>query len=162
MTIEIIAAVSENGAIGKDNKLLWDIPADLKRFREITTGNTVIMGRKTWESLPQSVRPLKNRRNVVLTRTPGYIATGAEIYSDIGDIPFSEGEKLFIIGGSHVYAEFVQYADVMHITYVGGNYDADSFFPDIDPLEWDVDVGQPNTHEGKTFSFVTMKRVKFS
>ena len=133
----IIAAVSNNFAIGKDNKLLWDIPEDLKRFRALTIGNTVIMGRKTWESLPK--HPLSNRKNVVITRDPLYNADGATVVNDIKSaFDVVEGDA-FVIGGAQIYDQAMPYVDGMYITQVHYSYPfADAFFPMIDFDQWNL------------------------
>ena len=134
-TFSIIAAVADNHAIGKDNKLLWHIPADLKRFRKLTTGHAVIMGKKTYESLPR--RPLPDRINIVLTdqpdeRIPGCI-TAFSVQDAIAKCP---DDECFIIGGGSVYRQFLPLADTLYITRVHREFDADTFFPVLDNLEW--------------------------
>jgi dihydrofolate reductase len=134
--ISIIVAVSEDRGIGKDNELLWHISEDLKRFKKITSGKTVIMGKKTWESLPR--RPLPGRRNIVLTDKPGEVIEGCETVYSIEDAMARCGkdEEVFVIGGGSVYRQFMPLADRLLITHVHHIAPADVFFPEIDPLLW--------------------------
>ena len=129
-TISIIAAIAENNAIGKNNKLLWRLPADMRRFKDLTTGHAVIMGRKTFESLPKG--PLPNRKNVILTTMPeaGFVNCFAcESMGAALDICEKEDE-IFILGGALVYRQALRIADKMYNTRVHGEYkDADTFFP---------------------------------
>ena len=135
MTISMIVAVGYNNEIGKDNKLLWDIPEDLKHFRETTTGKTVVMGRKTFESIG---KPLPNRKNIVLTRNINPNIKGCYQTSNINDILKLE-EDVFIIGGSQIYELFMPYADELIVTHVAEVFDdADSFFPEVNTKEWDA------------------------
>jgi dihydrofolate reductase len=135
-TLSIIVAVAENMAIGKDNQLLWHISDDLKRFKRITSGHPVIMGKKTWESLP--FRPLPGRMNIVLTDVPGEQIEGAvTVYSipeAIEQCP--AGEECFVMGGGSVYRQFLPLADKLYITKVHQSFDADTFFPEIDEKDW--------------------------
>jgi len=135
--ISIIVAIAENYAIGCQNKLPWHLPADLKHFKELTTGNAVIMGRKTFESLPNGALP--NRKNIVLRSvlsdgvTEGYF----EATSASNALKIAESEKqIFIIGGSSVYEEFLDKADSMYITWIHAEFEADTFFPKIDFSKW--------------------------
>jgi dihydrofolate reductase len=136
--ISIIVAVSEDWGIGKDNDLLWHISEDLKRFRRLTTGNTIIMGKKTWESLPR--RPLPGRKNVVLTDNPKEIIEGSVTAYSIEDALSKCGreEEIFIIGGGSIYRQFMPLADRLYITHVHTKAPADIFFPEIDLSIWEV------------------------
>jgi dihydrofolate reductase len=136
--ISIIVAVSEDLGIGKDNDLLWHLPEDMKRFKRLTTGNTVIMGRRTWESLPR--KPLQGRRNIVITDIPGEEFEGAESASSINDAASKckKDEGAFIIGGGSVYRQFMPLSDRLYITHVHKKAPADVFFPEIDPKIWKV------------------------
>jgi dihydrofolate reductase len=134
--ISIIVAIAENYAIGKNNGLLWHIPGDLKRFKRLTTGHTVIMGKKTYESLPR--RPLPNRVNIIITDNP-------EDHFDQCVMAFSIEDALtktdlsdenFIIGGASVYRQFLPFTDRLYITWVHKSFDGDVFFPEIDFSEW--------------------------
>lgn len=130
MIIAIIAAVSRNRGIGKNGKLPWHISEDLRRFKKLTMGHAVVMGRKTWNSL---ARPLPGRRNVVLSRTP---VDGVETYGSIDDAleALHDEERIFIIGGGEVYAQFLTRAHEVHLTIVDREVDADTFFPAYEHL----------------------------
>jgi dihydrofolate reductase len=136
--ISIIVAVSEDWGIGKDNELLWHISEDLKRFKKLTFGNTVIMGKKTWESLPR--RPLPGRKNIVLTDVPmecfDCSVTAYSIEDALGKC--EKGEEIFVIGGGSVYQQFMAVADRLYITHVHRKAPADIYFPEIDPDIWKV------------------------
>jgi dihydrofolate reductase len=136
--ISIIVAVSEDWGIGKDNELLWQISEDLKRFKKLTFGNTVIMGKKTWESLPR--KPLPGRKNIVLTDIPDecidYSVTAYSIDDALSKC--EKGEEIFIIGGGSIYRQFMPIADRLYITHVHRRAPADVYFPEIDPDIWEV------------------------
>lgn len=136
--VSIIVAVSDDWGIGKDNELLWNISEDLKRFKRLTTGKSIIMGKKTWESLPR--KPLPNRRNIVLTDVPSECIdcsiTAYSIEDALGKCP--DNEEVFIIGGGSVYRQFMTIADRLYITHVHRNSPADVYFPSIDPGIWKV------------------------
>jgi dihydrofolate reductase len=136
--ISIIVAISEDLGIGKDNDLLWHISEDLKRFKRLTFGNTVIMGKKTWESLPR--RPLPGRKNIVLTDDPQEcIDCSVTAYSIVDALSKCEkGEEIFVIGGGSVYRQFIPIADRLFITHVHRKAPADVYFPEIDPDLWQV------------------------
>jgi dihydrofolate reductase len=136
--ISIIVAVSEDWGIGKNNELLWNISEDLKRFKKLTTGKTIIMGKKTWESLPR--RPLQGRKNIVLTDVPGEIIDGALTAFSIEDAlnKCEWEEEVFVIGGGSVYRQFMPVADRLYITHVHKKTPADVYFPEIDMNIWKV------------------------
>ena len=136
--ISIIVAVSEDWGIGKDNKLLWHISEDLKRFKRLTFGNTVIMGKRTWESLPR--RPLPGRRNIVLTddKTEN-IENAVTAYSIEDSLSKCEkNEEIFIMGGGSIYRQFMPFADRLYITHVHKKAPADIYFPEIDLKMWKI------------------------
>ena len=147
--ISIIVAVSDDWGIGKDNELLWRISDDLKRFKRLTTGNAVIMGKKTWESLP--IRPLPNRKNIVLTDLQDEQIEGALTVYSIEEAlsKCSAEEEVFIIGGGSVYRQFMPLADRLYITHVGRNAPADIFFPQIDTTIWKT-VSEEDSPESET------------
>jgi dihydrofolate reductase len=136
--ISIIVAVSDDLGIGKDNELLWHISEDLKRFKRLTFGNTVLMGKKTWESLPR--RPLPGRKNIVLTDVPGENIDGSITAYSIKDAlgKCEKGEMIFVIGGGSIYRQFMPIADRLFITHVHSKAPADVYFPEIDPDIWEV------------------------
>lgn len=133
--ISIILAVARNGVIGKDNSLLWHISEDLQRFKRITTGHPVVMGRKTFESLG---RPLPNRRNVVISRRQGYAPQGVQVAGSLDEaISFFEiDEEVFIIGGGEIYRQAMPLADRLYLTVIHRDYDGDTTFPEIDERQW--------------------------
>jgi dihydrofolate reductase len=128
--LAIIAALDHRRAIGKDGKLPWHIPEDLKRFKRLTTGHAVLMGRRTWESLG---RPLPGRRNVVLSSSP---VPGIESYASIEESlrALASAERVFVIGGGNVYAQLIDRADELYLTLVDRNVEADAFFPPYEHL----------------------------
>ncbi|MCI9379493.1 MAG: dihydrofolate reductase [Dorea sp.] len=135
--MNLIVAVDKNWAIGKNNRLMWSIPADMKFFRETTRGNVVIMGRKTLESFPQG-QPLKNRVNIVITRNPGYKVKGAVVVHSVEEAVEEarkyEGE-IYVIGGESIYREMLSLCDTAFVTKIDHAYDADTYFPNLDQDE---------------------------
>ncbi len=136
MILSIIVAVASDGAIGRANDLLWHLPADLKRFKELTTGHTILMGRKTFESLPRG--PLPNRRNIIISRSlPAQ--PGAEVYPTIQQalVACASDEEVFIIGGGEIYRQLLPDTEQIYLTRVQASFpDAEVFFPELDPTEW--------------------------
>ncbi len=141
MRLALIAAVSDNGVIGRDNKLPWYIPADLRYFKQVTLGKPVLMGRKTWESMN---RALPGRSNIVITRQPGYQAEGASVVADLGaaialaeSVALIDGvEELMVIGGAEIYRLALPLADRLYLTEVHAEVAGDTFFPDWDRAAW--------------------------
>ena len=133
--LHLIVAHARNGVIGKDNKLPWYLPEDLKNFKRTTLGKPVIMGRKTWESLG---RPLPGRRNVVITRQKDYAAEGATVVSDLQAAieAVSDAPVAFIMGGAQVYKEALPQVEVAHITYLNADFEGDAYFEPLNPNEW--------------------------
>jgi dihydrofolate reductase len=156
--ISIIVAVSEDWGIGKDNELLWHISEDLKRFKRLTSGNAVIMGKKTWESLPK--KPLPNRKNIVLTDNPGEIIENAVTAYSIEDslAKCTPGEEIFIIGGGSIYRQFMQIADRLFITHVHRKAPADIYFPEIDMKIWEVKEKDEYTSEEIPYTYTIYRR----
>jgi dihydrofolate reductase len=136
--ISIIVAVSEDWGIGKNNELLWHISEDLQRFKKLTKGNSVIMGKKTWESLPR--KPLPERKNIVLTDNPVESIENAITAYSIKDAlaKCDTEEEIFIIGGGTVYRQFMPIADRLYITHVHQKVPADVYFPEIDLKLWKI------------------------
>ncbi|MCH5214378.1 MAG: dihydrofolate reductase [Muribaculaceae bacterium] len=134
--ITMIASVGTNRELGAGGELCWRIPADLKRFKRLTTGHAVVMGRKTWESLP--VKPLGGRLNIVITHNENYQAPGATVVPSLeAAINAADGYDIFIIGGESVYAAAMPMAGRLELTRVmAGCPEADAFFPEFDPAEW--------------------------
>lgn len=132
VVISIIVAMGRTRAIGKDNALLWRIPDDLKRFKALTLGHPVIMGRKTWESLPERFRPLPGRTNIVVTRQDGYDAAGAVVAHSLEEARAAAraagSDEIFIIGGAQLYAEALPTADRLYLTRVEDDTEGDAYF----------------------------------
>ena len=146
--ISIIVAVSEDWGIGKNNELLWHIPEDLKRFKRLTTGNAIIMGKKTWESLPR--RPLPDRRNIVMTDIVNEIIEGSVTAYSIKDAlsKCDKDKEIFIIGGGTIYRQFMPIAERLYITHVHKKAPADVYFPEIDLKIWKVSDREEFTGSG--------------
>ena len=158
--LTIIAAASTNNVIGFNNKLIWNIPKDLKRFKELTQGHSVIMGRKTFESLSS---PLPNRRNIVITRNKDYSPQGIEVFSSIEDAIYVCKDDLqpFIIGGGEIYSQTINLVDKIELTRVYKDYQGDAFFPDIplDKFELASElVNYLDDDSNTTYSFLTYIR----
>ena len=159
----LIAAVARNGVIGRDNGLVWHDPLDAKHFRTTTMGCPVIMGRKTWDSLPAKFRPLPGRRNLVVTRQPHWVesdaARGAEVVFSLeaalaSVVQTGAPQRVFVMGGGELYAQALPHADVLELTEIDADLDGDVRFP-----EWSRDAFEEvarTAHPG--FSFVTYRR----
>ena len=161
--ISIIVAISENNAIGKDNKLLYNIPEDMKRFKQITTGHTVIMGRRTFLSLPKGALP--NRRNIVISDVGNETYTNCETVSSIEAALFAcnDDEESFVIGGGMVYRQFLPHARKLYITRLHTEFAGDVFFPEINYDEWDELERKKNPADDKvpfSYSFIIYQRKK--
>jgi dihydrofolate reductase len=135
MTISIIAAIDENNVLGKDNKLIWHLPADLQHFKELTSGHHIIMGRKTWESIGK--KPLPNRTSIVITRDKNYKAEGCMLVHSLDEAlaAVKNDEEVFVIGGAEIYKQAMEKATKMYITRVHHAFQGDTFFPEIGK-EW--------------------------
>ncbi|MFO1311646.1 MAG: dihydrofolate reductase [Burkholderiales bacterium] len=154
----LIAAVARNGVIGAGNTLPWKLSADLAHFRALTTGHTVIMGRKTWQSLG---RPLKDRQNVVVTRDGAYRAQGALVVPSLAAAIAAANlpPPVFCIGGGELYVEALPLADVMHLTEIDRDFDGDVRFPAFDRSEWRVASREEHmADDGMRYAFVTYQR----
>lgn len=143
MIRSIIVAVDQNNGIGKENELMWHMPADMRFFRETTTGHCVITGRKNYESIPPKFRPLEDRTNIIVTRNKEFSAEeGTEVFHSIEEgIAFAKGtgeKELFIIGGGQIYKECMEkgLVDKMYVTHIAALFDADTFFPEIKEEHW--------------------------
>jgi dihydrofolate reductase len=138
--IAIIVGMTEERVIGKDNALPWHIPEELKSFKELTNEQVVIMGRKTYDSIPSKFKPLPNRHNIVISRSMSD-EEGIDVCRSIQesiDKAKSYNKDIFIIGGSTIYKEFLPIADTMFISYIKGNFDGDTYFPEFKKDEWDI------------------------
>lgn len=136
--VVIIAAVAKNRVIGRDNQLIWNIPEDMAHFRTLTSGQTVIMGRKTWESLPPRFRPLPGRRNIVISRQDNYSAPGAEVADSLENAfkLAASAATIFVIGGEQIYKQAMALADRLEITEVDLEPEGDAWFPEIPAITW--------------------------
>ena len=160
--IILIAAVAENNALGKNNDLLWHLPKDFKRFKEITSGHHIIMGRKTFESFP---KPLPNRTHVIITRQKNYVCEGCIVVQDLKEAiaVCPKNEDIFVIGGGEIYAQSIQLADQLDITRVHHSFEADVYFPEIDPKIWELTSEVFNPKDEKhlyDYTFQTFVRRK--
>lgn len=161
-TLALIAAVPRNGTIGNGNALVWRDSADQRHFREVTMGCPVIMGRRTWDSLPPRFRPLPGRRNLVLSRDPAWRADGAEAFAtlDAALAATAGTPKVFVIGGAQLYAVALPLADELELTEIDADLDGDTFFP-----AWDRAAFRESRRErfttdtGVAYSFVTYTRL---
>jgi len=157
----LIAAAGQNNELGKDNDLLWHLPDDFKRFKALTTGHHIVMGRKTFESFP---KPLPNRTHVIITRSETYSAPEGCIVVNslkkaIDTCP--ENETIYIIGGGEIYKQSIAIADCIELTRVHENFEADTFFPEIDRKEWEIVHSEFHDKDEKhqySFTFETYKR----
>ena len=143
--IALIAAMGRNRVIGKDGKMPWHLPADLRHFRRLTKGHTVVMGRKTYESIGGA---LSGRTNWVLTRDPAYEAPGCEVLHSLEPV-LREERPVFVIGGAELYREFLPYADTMHLTMIDADFEGDTYFPAWDPAEWERTESLPRAADEK-------------
>lgn len=156
--IALIAALSANGCIGIQGRLPWHLPEDLARFKALTLGKAVLMGRKTWESIPDRFRPLPQRTNVVISRSTGYDAPpGVSVFSSVDDALIALADQdVYVIGGAQIYAQTIDRSDRLILTRVDRIVTGDTFFPEISPQQWSEVLREP--HEG--FAFVTYERVR--
>jgi len=165
--ISIIVAASSNLAIGKDNKLLWHIPSDLKRFKELTTGKRVYMGRNTWESIPLKFRPLPNRENVVFSRDIKYVADGAIVMNNLNKIIegyernpcYHNLEEEFIIGGGDIYSRFFPIANKLYMTEVLSEVEGDTYLEGFNLEEWNL-TNMSQVLEENGFKFIFKEYIK--
>ena len=159
--LSLIAAVARNRVIGKNNQLLWHLPEDMKHFREVTRGKPVIMGRKTWESLPEKFRPLPERHNIVVSRNLDYKAPGATLVSSLEDaIDLTRSaDETFVIGGETLYRQALAQAHRLYLTEIDQNYEGDAFFPEVSPKNWIEVSRQKGNESGELrYSFVEYRR----
>jgi len=159
--LSLIAAVARNRVIGKANQLLWHLPEDMRHFRETTRGKPVIMGRKTWESLPDSFRPLPGRLNIVVSRNPAYQALGATLAGSIEEAICHAGDamELFVIGGEELYRQAMPKADRLYLTEIDADFAGDALFPEVARQEWEEVSRKAQQGASETsFSFVVYQR----
>lgn len=143
--ITLIAACSKNWVIGNNNQLIWNLPKDLKRFKNLTNGNPILMGRKTFESIG---KPLPNRTNIIITKDPSFKKEGCLIYSDWRDVlPIFEKQNLFVIGGGEIYRQLMPVADKIELTWIDKEFEGDTTFPQITD-KWTIsNVEKDSTNE---------------
>ena len=177
MIISLIAAVAGNNVIGKNNDLPWNLPADMKYFRDTTMGHCVIMGRKNYDSIPLKYRPLEGRTNIVVTRQKNFTAENCIVVNSVEDA-LSEAKKkneteVFIIGGADIYKQTIDVADKLYVTHINHAFEGDAFFPAIDlPTEASAQAGsnrwkkmmqtdmQPDAKNKFPFAFCVYEKVK--
>lgn len=162
-SIHAIVAIDENGAIGRQGDLLCHLSADMKHFKEVTMGHSIVMGRKTFESFPR--RPLPGRQNIVITRNAGWQYPGVTVVHSLEDaIAAAETDTIFIIGGAQVYEQSLPLVDVLHLTRIHARWaSADAFFPAIDIDDWQEVSREHHKSDHKNayeFDFITLKRRK--
>ncbi|MBI2653965.1 type 3 dihydrofolate reductase [Candidatus Woesearchaeota archaeon] len=157
MIISLIAAMGRNKVIGKDNSLPWKLPEDMKRFKELTTGKPVVMGRKTFESIG---KPLPNRKNIILTRDKNYKADGCIVVHSVnGALNAAKGSnEVMIIGGANIYGQFLPIANKMHLTLIDADFEGDAYFPEYDKNEWKEMKREEHKSDKYGFVFVEMNR----
>jgi dihydrofolate reductase len=160
--VTIIAAIATNGIIGKDNRMPWHLPEDLKHFKALTMGHAMIMGRKTWESLPGR---LPGRPHIVVTRNPDYRAEGATVVGSLAAAIEAAGDtdEVFVIGGAELYAQALKIADCLQLTEIDADFEGDTRFPPYDRLAWN-EVFREVHHmpQGSGYAFVTLRRPAFA
>ena len=159
--MNVIAVVDQNWAIGKDGDQLIYISQDLKNFKALTLGHPVILGRKTLATFPGG-RPLKGRRNLILSRTPGFAPEGAEVYPDVDSVLAAAPEGAFVIGGASVYHALLDHCDTAYITKLEAQWPADCWFPNLDErADWVLaETSEPMEEKGVTFRFTRYERKK--
>ena len=161
MRLVVVAAIAHGGVIGRDGTVPWRLPEDMARFREVTMGHPVVMGRRTWDSLPDRFRPLPGRRNVVVTRNPTWSADGAECAGSLEEALrlVEASERVSVIGGGEIYEEVLPLADELLLTEVALDVEGDTFFPPFDRSVF-AESGREEhvADDGTAFAFVTYER----
>lgn len=158
--IRIIAAISKNRVLGDDNKLIWSLPNDLKRFKKLTTNNVIVMGRKTYESIG---KPLPNRRNIVITRDKNYHHENIEVVNSIEEALLLCNNDCFIIGGGQIYKQTLELAHKIHLTFIDEEFEGDTIFPKLGK-EWcevsriDNEINESHNYK---YTFIDYERYKF-
>jgi dihydrofolate reductase len=155
MTLSLIAALDDKKGIGKNGKLPWHIPSDLKHFKNLTTGKTVIMGRKTFESIG---RPLPKRQNIVITSNPSFEKEGVLSASSLEDaLDKAQSDEVFVIGGGQIFNEAIDKADKLYLTLVSGDHQADTFFPGYEEFRKEKLLGE-GAENGYKFKFIELQK----
>ena len=161
MRVSLVAALARGGVIGRDNSIPWRIPEDVAPFREVTTGHPVVMGRRTWDSIPDRFRPLRGRRNIVVTRNAKWYGDGAEPAGSLEAALDLAGDasEVFVIGGAEIYAAALPFADELLLTEIDAEFDGDTIFPPIDPTVFEEVEREPHASgDGPPFAFVRYVR----
>lgn len=154
--VKIIVAMSKNRVIGDSNTLIWHLPEDLKRFRQLTTGNTIVMGRKTYESIG---KPLPNRRSIIITRDPDYSVEGCEVVNSLEEALLLSNNDCFIIGGGEIYRQAIDIADRIYLTLINKEFEGDTSFPEL--KDW-VDISYEDfSNDDFEYSFIQYERFAF-
>jgi dihydrofolate reductase len=160
--VSIIVAADEHGGIGRNGGLPWHLPEDLKRFKALTLGKPIVMGRKTWDSIG---RPLPGRRSLVISRQPDFTATGAEVFDSVEAAlrAAADAPETCVIGGAEIYRQALPYAEVIHLTRVHATVEADTHFPRLDAGEWEEVAREDRASDERhahALSFLTLRRLK--
>jgi dihydrofolate reductase len=157
--IAIVVAYGENRGIGYEGGLPWRLPGDLRRFRELTVGGTVLMGRKTFQSLPDAYRPLPGRRNLVVSANPNFVAAGAELFDDLAAALDACGSDCFVVGGGTIYEQTLPLAQRVYATEVAASPLSDTWFPELPSEQWQrSEQTQAIRENGTCYRFVTYDR----
>ncbi len=167
MEIAMIAAVAENGVIGKDNDLVWSLPDDMKYFMNSTKNHYIILGRKNYESIPPKFRPLPNRTNIVITRQQGLKLENTLVVNSLDEAfkvcKKNKQDKIFVIGGGQIYKQALPLTDTLYITEIHHTFKGDTYFPEFDKNEWEEISREPHSIDERhkyAFDFVVYKRKK--
>ena len=162
MRVSLVAAIARGGVIGRDNSIPWRIPEDVARFREVTMGHPVVMGRRTWDSIPDRFRPLPGRRNIVVTRNAKWYGDGAERVGSLEeafDLVGDDASEVFVIGGAAIYAAALPFADQLLLTEIDADIAGDTLFPPIDGAVFEEVEREPHgSGDGPPFAFVRYVR----
>jgi dihydrofolate reductase len=161
--VALVAAVARGGVIGRDGTIPWRIPEDVAFFKELTTGHPVVMGRRTWESIPDRFRPLPGRRNVVVTRNPAWSAEGAERVGSVEEALrlVAGAERVHVVGGAEIYAAALPRADELVLTEIDADVQGDTFFPSWERDDFEEVSREPHVGvDGTPFAFVTYRRAR--
>ena len=162
MPLHLILARATNGVIGHQNQIPWQLPEDMAHFRQLTMGHPVIMGRKTWDSIPPRFRPLPGRTNIVVTRQPDWHETGAMSAPNLREAlqKCEKSAQIWVIGGAQIYAEAQSLAHDAHITEIDKAFEGDAYAPVFDPAQWrETDRSSHTAANGLDYSFVTLQRI---
>ena len=158
MIISLIVAIGKNRVIGKNNSLPWKLPADMKRFKELTLGKAVIMGRKTFESIG---KPLHNRTNIILTHDKNYKAKDCIVVHSVDEaLKAAKGnEEVMVIGGEQIFKEFLPMADKIHLTFIDEDFEGDAYFPEYNEKEWKEVSREEHKDKHYKYVFVDLEKV---